>query len=116
MNEGLKAMIEEEIERKFKRAPAKRRIAKELLKLAENGVKSPRGGLWTLWENTYHANSYQLYWYKHAREVLRRVPTLALLLGVDLRKLGVDSSELSDKEVAETKKRLQEILEKMMQP
>ncbi len=115
LNERLKKAIEEEIERKLKRAPAKRRIARELLKLAEKGVRSPRGGLWTLWENTYHANSYRGYWYVHAREVLRRIPMLALVLRVDLRKLGVDPSALLDEEALELKKRLQEILVKVVQ-
>ncbi|MEM4592453.1 MAG: hypothetical protein QW196_03545 [Sulfolobales archaeon] len=115
MDERLKIMIEEEIERKLKRAPAKRKIARELLCLAEKGVRSPRGGLWTLWENTYHANSYQSYWYEHAREVLRRIPTLALVLGVDLRRLGVDPSTILDEEALELKRRLQEILVKVVQ-
>ncbi|MEM4975942.1 MAG: hypothetical protein QXT64_01300 [Desulfurococcaceae archaeon] len=114
MDERLKKMIEEEIERKLKRAPAKQKIARELLYLAEKGVRSPRGGLWTLWEKTYHANSYRAYWYKHAREALRRIPMLALVLRVDLRKLGVDST-LLDEEAIELKKKLRELLVKVVQ-
>lgn len=98
--EEVYAEIERKINEKFKRAPAKRKIACELLELARRGVKSPRGGLWTLWVKAKwlggirHHNAYVLYWYGHARTVLTEIPELA-------EKLGVKQDDAEEKMVEE---------------
>lgn len=68
----------------FRGMPSKRKVAFELLELAKRGVKSPRGGLWTLFKYTNHANKYASHWYRHARYVLFLLPELADELGVEI--------------------------------
>jgi len=76
--------IEQKINTLFRGMPSKRRIAFELLELARQGIKSPKGGLWTLFKHTNHANKYASVWYKHARYVLAQLPELAQELGVEI--------------------------------
>ncbi|MEM5823020.1 MAG: hypothetical protein QXH34_08160, partial [Ignisphaera sp.] len=80
--EEVREIIIEKIEKEYRRKPAKKRVAYELLNLAERGVKSPRGGLWSLWVRTPHYNNYVTYWYRHARDVLGSIPELARVLGL----------------------------------
>ncbi|MEM1694420.1 MAG: hypothetical protein QXK54_04315 [Ignisphaera sp.] len=88
MYEVLKKRVEEE----FCEAPIKRKIALDLIEALNNGIKSPRGGLWKI----YTIGDPKPYWYRHTREILRRVPMLAYMLDID-----IDASRIKDDDLNE---------------
>lgn len=82
----LLEIIEKEVEKKYRKQPAKLRVAKELISLAKRGIKSKRGGLDTFYRYTGHTHGYINIWYQHARKVLQDFPTLAHIMRVKIQK------------------------------